>query len=134
MQSELLSWDRRDLLILECVIVQEVERSVHIFIRLGVPQSHIIPFVSQFLNIFDTLMRVKVCYISTHSSVSRICITPYVAISLYWLAINKRAYLDPLQLDRNTLLLEKFVSASLSLSAKLGALLAVLLLLSSSLL
>ena len=89
MQSELLSWDRRDLLILECVIVQEVKRSVHIFIRLGVPQSHIIPFVSQFLNIFDTLMRVKVCYISTHSSVSGICITPYVAISLHWLAINK---------------------------------------------
>ena len=47
--------DRRNLLILECVIVQEVKRSVHIFIRLGVPQPHIITFAFQFLNISYTI-------------------------------------------------------------------------------
>ena len=41
--------DWGNLLILECVIIQEVKSSVHVFIGLGVPHSHILTFASQFL-------------------------------------------------------------------------------------
>lgn len=105
--------DRGNLLILECVIIQEVKSSVHVFIRLGVPHSHILTFASQFLedikiiNIFVILvlnvkvpLRVKAQsrdlslqhYFLTHSSVNGICITPYVAVSRHWLEINKSQF------------------------------------------